>query len=212
VRPLLAAALILLMAEAAPARVVSSVEAVQYQVRRARDIAEMVVNADRGLEVAKTWKGDIPTLSLTFDEYEPGQRLLVLFYEDDTKYVRLEDAEPYLRYLESPQPVSRRELLQMLRGWEDRTIDDDAFAKWLHETKPVAEVEDWFFLDDGQEYSVVLFILEDLDYRMNGRGEDEQTCVRKVLRERVAPDYIRALDRQTEALPITRLMELEACP
>ena len=207
-------AAVLLLALAAQGRVVSSVEPVQVQVRRARDVGELVIGKEGEYQTARVWKGENPTLYLVPAEttepgarYPEGKRFLALFYDDATTWLPIEDAGELLRFLENPRPLTRRELLQMLRGWHGGTIDDEAMAKWLEEVKPVAQVDDWT-VDD---ISLTLAAIEDLHYRIHGHGELDLTCVYKVLREQVAPLYIRAIESRAMELPQTELIELEEC-
>jgi hypothetical protein len=88
-------------------------------------------------------------------------------------------------------------VLAMLHGWHDGTIADPAFALWLHDTAPVAEVDDWATFEEGEhETSLNLNVIRDLDFRINQDGVSlaELSCELAVLRSRMIPVLLQVLE------------------
>jgi len=95
----------------------------------------------------------------------------------------------FLRHLETPVPLTKGDLLRMLRGWEDGKVADEAMWNWIEEMTPVADTDDWETAEECYEWSHTLATLISLQERMNGLDP----CRLKVIRERVLPMYIRLL-------------------
>ncbi|HYH09133.1 MAG TPA: hypothetical protein VEK11_18940 [Thermoanaerobaculia bacterium] len=95
-----------------------------------------------------------------------------------------------LRFLAGGAPVTRADVVAMLRGWQYRSVSDRAFAEWRRNTAPVADVDDW----DEESHSLTLHALEYFDAKLN-RGEvplAKNPCV-ALLRTRVVPLFLQAL-------------------
>ena len=87
----------------------------------------------------------------------------------------------------------------MLHGWHDGTIPDPAFALWLRDTVPVAEVDDWATFEEGEhETSLNLNVIRDLNFRINQPDVSlaELSCELAVLRTRVIPALLKVLEMQ----------------
>jgi hypothetical protein len=100
----------------------------------------------------------------TYQPTIPGQQYLVLIdslesttsdavtvFPGAASVYRTESVPGMKQYLAHPKRVSRRDVLAMLHGWHDGTIADPAFARWLRDTAPVAEVDDWATFEEGDQ-------------------------------------------------------------
>jgi hypothetical protein len=173
----------------------------QELVRRARDIAEVVALTEyNAYEVTRVWKGSLPTTLVLpaksgSVQFVPGRKYVVLLRAERPPQVLAgASAASILQYLSAPRRVTPGDLVRMLRGWHHGTVSDASMLRWLGDTLPVADVDDWTVLD-GEEMSLVLTVMEDLKFRMVRYGAplEELTCQHRVLRERIAPMYIDVL-------------------
>ena len=211
-----------LLANEASACTVTVDEPVQVLVRRAAIVAEAV--ALRGgltFEVTSLYKGMASPQVLLggfsfMEKCEPkrmgveGESYLILADAGGTRVdgpvtifngralaYPIESATHLLDYLEHPVDVTRRDMESMLRAWRNQTITDKAFATWLHETTPVANVSDWTQFYIWDEHSLTLTVLRKLDARVNDpRGFETLSCELSGLRERVVPKVLEALDER----------------
>jgi hypothetical protein len=191
----IALALVSMSAER-PARAceVTVTEIPQVLAHRAAIVAEGTATADQfTFAITKFWKGTtsatvklsgIKPTGSSCDTYQPtipGEQYLLLIdsveattseavtvFSGAASVYRTESAPGITQYLAHPKRVSRRDVLAMLHGWHDGTIADPAFALWLRDTAPVAEVDDWAtFEESDHETSLNLNVLRDLDFRIN---------------------------------------------
>ena len=190
----------------------------QVVVHRATIIVEGTATAEQyTFDVTKFWKGSTASKVRlsgihptgddcdTFQPTKPGERYFLLIQDTASKkngsmedypgaaqiFPMREEKDTLREYLSLPVRVSRREVLTMLRGWRDRTVDDARFSKWLEDVTPRAEVDDWI-----EDMSPNLEVMSDLRWRLvhNEFSPNEMPCVRDVLRERVVPAMIRILE------------------
>lgn len=204
---------------------VTVTEVPQVLAHRAAIVAEGTATADQyTFAITKFWKGTtsatvklsgIKPTGSSCDTYQPtipGKPYLLLIdsleattseavtvFSGAASVHRTEFAPRFTQYLAHPKRVSRRDVLAMLRGWHDGTIADPAFALWLRDTTPVADVDDWAtFEEGGHETSLNLNVLRELDFRINQSGVSlaELSCELAVLRSRVIPALLQVLEAQ----------------
>jgi hypothetical protein len=192
------------------------VEIPQVAVRRAGVVAEATATAEQfTFRITKVWKGTAseiikltgikptgsscdtykPTVAgrqylLLIESAQPASKAPVMVFPGTARAYEAEEFPAMLNYLSHPLRVSRRDVLDMMRGWRNGTISDTVFARWLRETAPVAEVDDWI-----AEHSLNLSVIRELNVRINERGVglDKLSCELTFLRERVVPALIEAL-------------------
>ena len=213
----------------------------QLSVHQAAAIVEGVATAKPfTFRIGKIWKGNarsivsmqIPETASTpcGDSHPPtveGERYLVFLdaAPEDTpgpatgSYTRLEDSKGVINYLTNSRKLSRRNLIRMLRGWQNGTISEESFGKWLKETTPLADVDDWEEVEGyGYEVSLELDVLRALDARINQREVPlpENSCTMRTLRERVVSPLLellgtRHLPEDFEALPVWETIDGPFC-
>ncbi|HEY0159221.1 MAG TPA: hypothetical protein VGF28_18180 [Thermoanaerobaculia bacterium] len=203
----------LLLTQAAHACQIFVLEPAQVLVRRADVVVETVARADpNAFEVTKVWKGNGPAVLATKIADHPcdpapeiitGERYLLLITADQPATAFTAETAPrLLKYLENPERVTANDLLRILRDWQAGTVTDDAMAWWIQSTAPVADVDDWLKLDDREEVSLVLRVLEELHHVVN-RPEaplSEVACELRGIRQQLVPFWIRVLSNPPKTL------------
>ena len=187
-------------------------EVAQRLVRQADVIAEGIATQEQfEFRIAKFWKGSAPeTIRVAAGERVsrscgealpptvPGDRYFLIITSEPTA-VRVYPAgndDGLEMFLSGRMPVSRRDLIARLRRWHEGKLSEAAFAQWLREMVPVADVNDWTSDEDGAEYSVALHVMRELHFLLVGSGVslDELSCELGLFRQRIAPAWIGALE------------------
>jgi hypothetical protein len=187
----------------------------QVLVRRAAIVAEGVATAQPfTFQIEKVWKGSVSGVVKlsgpsangspcdTYWTTVSGDRYMLLMevpsaavgggivtFSGPTKVIAYEAAVDMRRYLAHAKRISRRDVISALENWQAGRMTNEAFARWLRETTPIADVDDWTTVEGSEESSLSLTSLHRLNSSINAsqRSVDELSCEFGVLRNRVIP-------------------------